>query len=237
MVKVKLGGILGKEFGEEWNLNVKSPREAVRAIAANNPLFKNFIYANKNLFFRFKINDKDAQSRKQICVFNEKLKSVEICPVFVGGMDKNTFGTIQIIAGAILIIAGIIIGVTLGWTGVGGAFAVAFIFAGLALLASGVITLLTPTPEAQKPANQRRSNLFDSGADTATQGIPVPLIYGTMFVEGFPVASSILTKDDAKTVALFEKEKQKEAEQAAKDAERARKKAEKEAKKKKKKNS
>lgn len=238
MVKVKLNGILGKEFGEEWNLKVQSPREAVRAIVANNPIFKTFLYANKNLFLKFRVNGEWIKDRKHLCAPMQGIKEIEIDPVFMGSMNQSTFGIIQIVAGAILIIVGIIL-IAISWAtfGTTAIVGIGLIFVGLALLASGVITLLTPGPEGLEQRSQRRSNLFDSAAETTVQGIPIPLIYGTMFVEGFPVASSILTKDDARTVAMFERERQKEAEQAAKDAERARKKAEKQAKKDRKKKS
>ena len=43
MRKVYLEGILGEKFGEEWNLAVNSPAEAMQAIAAQRSGFKQFL--------------------------------------------------------------------------------------------------------------------------------------------------------------------------------------------------
>ena len=43
MRKVYLEGILGEKFGEEWNLAVNSPAEAMQAISAQRSGFKQFL--------------------------------------------------------------------------------------------------------------------------------------------------------------------------------------------------
>ena len=48
MRKVYLEGILGEKFGEEWNLAVNSPAEAMQAIAAQRSGFKQFLIEGEN---------------------------------------------------------------------------------------------------------------------------------------------------------------------------------------------
>ena len=48
MKKVKLHGKIGKEFGEEWDLEVDSAVEALRAIEANTGRFFHYLSHNKN---------------------------------------------------------------------------------------------------------------------------------------------------------------------------------------------
>lgn len=189
MVKVKLKGILGEKFGENWNLKVKNPIEAMKAIAANRKNFKDFVINNKNLFVKFVINNEECKS---LVKQKREIKEIEIIPVFVGGINKSTFGIIQIVVGALLIAAGI----ALAGTVVGAFLAPAFVLGGLALLASGVITLLTPNPEFNRQSVNRRSSLFDGSAQTTIQGSPVPVIYGELIVESLPITSEINSQDE-----------------------------------------
>ena len=47
MRKIYLEGPLGQKFGEEWNLNVNSPSEALTAIMAQRPGMRQFITDGK----------------------------------------------------------------------------------------------------------------------------------------------------------------------------------------------
>lgn len=109
MVKVNLHGHLGEELGPEWNLEVNSVSEAIRAIEANTQkLFKTLIsQSEKNAKYEILINDrsawapraeqlpqKNSEIRKEhieqvrqseICMnFNDKLKTIDIVPVLEG---------------------------------------------------------------------------------------------------------------------------------------------------------
>jgi predicted phage tail protein len=49
MRKIYLEGMLGEKFGSEWNLAVSSPAEAMQAISAQRPGFKQFLMEGENI--------------------------------------------------------------------------------------------------------------------------------------------------------------------------------------------
>ena len=53
-MKIYLHGKIGKKFGKEWDLNVTSPNEALRAIDANTGNFFKYLASkqDENIFFK-----------------------------------------------------------------------------------------------------------------------------------------------------------------------------------------
>lgn len=193
MIKVRLHGILAKKFGKEFNLEVKSPQEAIRAISANRPSFKRFLMKEKEFLYKVILNKKCIQTSYEVAKnFREGIETMDLVPVAFGA-GKNTFATIQIVAGAIALVAGIVLAFVPG----GQIFAVALILVGISLLASGIITLLTPTPKYEdKGKSQGASSIFDGAISTTRQGDPVPVIYGELLIPAYIIYSSIQTLDD-----------------------------------------
>ena len=109
MVKVKLHGNLGQEIGEEWNLNVTSVAEALRAIEANTKKLTKLLInqAEKNAKYEILINNRplwvpkaeempteNSQVKKEhfemlsqsemFMNFENQLKTIDIIPVLEG---------------------------------------------------------------------------------------------------------------------------------------------------------
>jgi predicted phage tail protein len=71
---------------------------------------------------------------------------------------------------------------------------------GLAMFASGILQMLSPTPEIpdysgrEKP-DSRPSYLFDGPVNTTEQGGPIPLIYGEVLVGSTIISTSLDVED------------------------------------------
>ena len=99
MVKVFLHGKLGEEIGSEWELDITSVSEALRAIEANTKKLKKWIIDNhKDFVYVTLINNKPVKFNKQdkfytitsdICVdFKNNLERVDIVPVIQGAYGE-----------------------------------------------------------------------------------------------------------------------------------------------------
>jgi len=103
MVKVKLHGKLGQDLGEDWELEVSSAAEAMRAIEANTKKFKKWIIDSKkdNCVYVTLINNEIVQYDKTddfyvmksdiFVSFKDQLKKIDIIPIPEGAQYYADF--------------------------------------------------------------------------------------------------------------------------------------------------
>ncbi|WP_255324518.1 tail assembly protein [Budvicia aquatica] len=79
--------------------------------------------------------------------------------------------------------AGIVVGVMAGWTGIGASIGVAMIGAGVGMMMGGIAMMLTKTPKTNTDSGSTNNNTSFSNLDnTVAQGQPLPLAYGRMMI-------------------------------------------------------
>jgi len=209
MVKITLHGKLGEDIGKEWNLEVSSVNEALRAIEANTRKLRKWVIDNKNYEYHIVLNKKildipndplKIPESEMFCVYKKnQLKSIDLIPGIVGAAWDDWFGYAEVIGG----IGAVAAGATAGqdWNPLPKALAPAAIVAGIALIADGVTRLLSKPPpkipfQAQQAttANQGsigdgqgvlggpQSYLFNGPVNLVGEGGPVPVGYGTLMV-------------------------------------------------------
>ena len=142
MKTIELHGILRKKFGRFFRLDVKTAREATHALACQIPKFKQFMLESDKLGYQFAVfNGKKKNQKTNIS--EQQLDStttahhIHIVPKVIGSGGKSG-GWLQVIAGAVMVV----VGVMTSWAGGG-----ALIGAGVGLLMGGVSSLLMPTPK------------------------------------------------------------------------------------------
>ena len=196
--KVKLYGELAERYGKDWSLDINSPKEAVRALIANNPGFAQFVGASQDRGIGYKIsvggtylddpvNEISNPSGKQ---------EIKIIPVILGAKNKD--GWKKIIIGALLIWGGWALagpgGVAAGMTEgsiaafATGAVGTSAMTLGAQLVLGGVGMLLTPTP---KDVDDTNNYSFNGPVNTIRQGVPVPICYGQLLVGSSVISSGI----------------------------------------------
>ena len=187
MKTVKLLGELGKKFGKSFQLDIKNPAEAVRALCVNFPeLRQHFIDSEKRgVAYRVivgkqdqKVDDLHNPSGNQV---------IKFVPVLQGAGGN---GGLQVVLGAVLI-------------------AVSYFFPplapyllpmGIALVVGGVVQMLTPIPtiSSQDQNNQpdnKPSYTFNGAVNTSAQGYPVPVGYGRMIVGSAVISAGIVAEE------------------------------------------
>lgn len=173
---VKLLGAAGRKFGRSFQLDVKSPAEAFRALCVLCPGLRAWVLSQheKGVGWRV-ITDSPNGVKSEQLKQETGAESIIFAPLIVGAGGGGLGGFFSIILGVVLIAAAIFI------PGVG----VAVGLAGAGLVFGGVAQLLTPTPVIGKAGTggqsdeELESNLFSRGSSNGAQGEVVPVLYGT----------------------------------------------------------
>lgn len=194
MKTIQLHGVLADKFGEFFKLDVMSAAEATHAIACQLPDFKMFMLKAEQEGMRFavfldEVNENGNIGEKEIG--NATSASViHVVPKIMGaGGDSGVF---QVLMGVVLIGAAWFTG------GISIAFAETLMLTGAIQIATGLASMLMPTPElGEQDEDGNRANYgFGGAVTTVAQGNPVPILYGERHVGGFICSAGIYTEDD-----------------------------------------
>lgn len=194
MKTIHLHGVLADKFGEFFKLDVMSAAEATHAIASQIPEFKMFMLRAEQDGMRFAVFLDEQTEQGNIGekeLGNATSASViHIVPKIMGaGGDSGVF---QILTGIVLIGAAWFTG------GISIALAEGMMMMGAVQIASGLASMLMPTPELgnQDEDGNRANYGFGGAVTTVAQGNPVPLLIGERYVGGFIVSAGIYTEDN-----------------------------------------
>ena len=195
MTKVYIHGKLGKVFGSYYELKIGKKLEVVDAIDSNRPGFKKAVLSAFKNEIHYSLVDPE-QPEQAFKTVDEYLSQpapevLHILPAVSGSAVFSIFAPIfSAVAGPGSLLATI-----------GGFLGSGSILANLAMgiILQGISALLFPveTPKAQKPESKvdQSSYLFSSLDNNATQGFPMPIIYGELRVGSNVVNVNIINED------------------------------------------
>lgn len=179
---IRVYGTLAKVIGcRTLRAAVSSVPEAMRFLMANFPEVEGHL---KGRFFKVKVSSWDL-TEDELKAPIGRTEDVHIIPAIcgAGGNDPLT----GILAGTALIGIGLLIPFT----------GPLLIPLGLGLVLNGVAGMLSPTPEVEEKENDpSRSYNFSGIQQTASEGIPVPLVYGDIFTGSVVLSVGIEEDDD-----------------------------------------
>ena len=172
---------MGKLFGEEHRLNVKTIQEAMHAIDVMKGGLRRYIMECMDLGIRFTVqrgSEVKAMAKENLDDFigEDEIgnflgdEDIIITPVPAGAFIKKLF---KVIVGALLIYAAIMTGGALG-------YALGAMGAMLAL--QGIIEMIMP--DADGNDQPEKSSLFNGPVNTTKVGVPVPMAYGRVEAGG-----------------------------------------------------
>lgn len=186
---VKLYGPMRSRFGREYDLNVSSPAEAIRALCVQVPGFKKYLADSKAAGLTFAIfigkrnvgedglNDPAGQDE------------IRIAPIIEG---SKRGGVLQTVLGVVLIVVGAYMNFVAPGSGAG------FMQMGFAMALGGVIQMLSPQPRglgAKDDPDNQPSYSMNGAVNTQAQGNPVPLAYGRLIVGSALISGGIYSED------------------------------------------
>lgn len=187
---IKLYGILAKKFGKEFQLDVASTREAMRALSMQIPGFEHFMLHAHEQGITFAVfQDKYNIGESEIDMHTEA-NVIKVVPRVMGAG-----GVIQTIVGAVLVVVGVLI--TIGTLGGGAPLGAALIGAGVGMMVGGIAQMLMPKIESQdeNQDGNRANKGFGGAVTTVAQGNPVPILYGEREIGGFIASAGQYPED------------------------------------------
>jgi len=200
MVTIRLLGEAGRRFGRKFQLAVKTPAEAMRALCIQIPALRQYLLESgeKGINWRVVTEHPDGLDEEQLLWPMSKRMVLAPLPAGRGGVGKIIAG-VALVAFAVVTAGAGLFGLGLGF-GFGTAFAIGSV--GVSLAFSGVAELLTPTPKMPNVKNvggsstsgrdeseQLNSFTFDKSNANTIQGDVVPVLYGERIVGALPVLS------------------------------------------------
>ncbi len=210
LTKVVLVGSLGQAVGlSEWHLDVKSPREALRAIDINTrgKLEAYLSGPARDRLYRIALQKRDNVIDAKAELGNRSGRStIYIMPTVRG---RNS-GVGKVIAGIVLVALAIVSqqyellpGILSGGVGlVGGAAGGIIAGFGVSLILGGISQILAPKPQGPNASpEQAQSTGFPGNAGAVSQGSAIPVVYGRALVSPTPVAVTTTNNDVSSTSA------------------------------------
>ena len=204
---VVLHGNLADRFGSSFDLDIRSPVEAVRALISQLCGFRRAIRDGHYRVIRERTGSKTDLSLDELKLRLGRGKILHIVPVIEGSAK----GLGKILAGVAIIGLAIAAPYALGLAGGLGAAipgtAISSIgFAGItfgqiagfgALIAlGGIAQMISPSLTAgQGAADRKESFLFGSAENVTAQGGPVPVVFGEFVVGSVVISSGLSTEE------------------------------------------
>ncbi|MBH1636326.1 tail assembly protein [Stenotrophomonas maltophilia] len=185
---IRLYGLLGARFGRKFRLAVSNPAEAVRALCVLLPGFQQYLMGAKAKGMEFAVFVGRQNLSKDQLHDPPGADDIRIAPVMVG---SKRGGVLQTIVGAVLVVVGVILLYTPA-----AAFGPGFIKLGVAMMAGGIVQMLSPQPKglgAKDSPENTPSYSMNGAVNTQAQGNPVPVAYGGHDTKGMFIGSAVIS--------------------------------------------
>lgn len=191
MREIRLYGELGRRFGRRFSFDVATPAEAIRALSAVVPGFREHFAkrAQAGAKYHVFVGKRDIGEQELTHPAGDVIR---IAPEIAGAKRGGLF---QTILGAVLMVVSV---VGIAVTGNPAFLHLADI--GFALAVGGVVQMLAPQPKlgdmngAERPEN-RPSYSFNGPVNTMAQGHPVPILYGELMVGSAVISAGMIAED------------------------------------------
>lgn len=185
MKTIRLYGDMGKRFGREFQIDVQTPAEAVRALSAQIKGFKAYLHAHQQDTFKIFVGGRNSSEELNFPCSDKEI--IRIAPVIQGARAAG-----RIVLGVVLIIASFFTGGTAL-----AAFGPMMFGMGASMAIGGIVQLLSPTPSSDSGMGSedmlhRPSYNFNGVVNTTAQGHPVPLAYGRVVCGSAVISAGLI---------------------------------------------
>ncbi|BCF79609.1 MULTISPECIES: tail assembly protein [Klebsiella] len=194
MTRIELSGTLGKMFGKVHHRLISTTHEAGIALANTIPGFEKFMISSEERGLTYAVFKDEKNIGLDDLGFPINGEVIRIVPVVIGSKKA---GVLQTILGAVIIAAAVMLGPAGAGVLVSGT-AWNIGLAGGAMMLGGVVQMLSPQPAGlarKESADNKASYAFGGVTNTASQGYPVPLLYGKRRIGGAIISAGIYVED------------------------------------------
>jgi predicted phage tail protein len=179
MKTIRLYGDMGRQFGREYCMDVKTPAEAVRALCSQVKGFRAYLHAHAQSAFKVFVGGRNACDGLSHPSSDKEI--IRIAPTIQGAGAAG-----RIVLGVVLIAVGLVYENP------------SLVSLGASMVLGGVVEMLSPTPkiktgvDAEKTENKPSYN-FNGPVNTVAQGHPVPLAYGKIMTGSAVISAGMIT--------------------------------------------
>lgn len=190
---IRLYGVLGAKFGRVHKLAVDSTAEAIKALSVIKPGFKDFLSHSKKMGLEYAIFLGDRNIGQDDLRMNSGASEIRIAPMMVGSKKAGMF---QTILGAVMVVVGVLI--SYFSAGTMSAFGMQLAIGGGALMAGGVMQMLSPQPGGltmSQDADNKPNYAFGSPVNSTAAGGVIGVLYGEREIGGTIISGSIVANE------------------------------------------
>jgi predicted phage tail protein len=204
MKKVILKGALSKDFGDQFELDVSSPAEAVRALCYQIEGFETALQEGSYRVEKLYANTNSSIYADELSLAFGSAYGLQITPVIKGAKNKSLGKIIlggALIAGAFMLAGPAAVaanGAITGGMGATAGFGITYgniAMLGATMALQGVSAMLSPQIATPETAEQNASFLIDSTGNKVEQGNPIPVIFGEVWTGSIVVSAGISTEN------------------------------------------
>lgn len=186
MIKIKLLGEMSELFIDEFMADVESCKDVIECISANFSDFKKYLLesAERGIGFVVKVGHQTIYKEELLSgKFDRKVKNFTLTPVPIGSGG----GLGQVLLG----VAFIGLGLLTGGAGFLGISSTSLYLIGGAMILKGVSSLFGGNKTGPTDKDNKKSLIFNGGAQTVTEGSRIPVCYGRHRVGLFVISSRV----------------------------------------------
>lgn len=178
---------MGKRFGREFELDVQTPAEAIRALSSQVKGFRAYLHAHQQDAFKVFVGGRNSSEELGFPCSDKEI--IRIAPVIQGARAAG-----RIVLGVVLIIASFFVP---GSTPYAAQIAAGLFGMGASMAIGGIVQLLSPTPSsdsgmASESVTNKPSYNFNGPVNTTAQGHPVPLAYGKVICGSAVISAGLI---------------------------------------------
>lgn len=177
MIRVVFHGSL-KQFGEEYQLDVNTPAEVIRALCLQIPGIEAHIKAHSWHVVRGSLDNKDSITEDALEMPFGNQRELHFIPAIEGSNN----GIVNTIIGVVLVVAGFMTANP------------ALMAAGVGMMIGGIVMMTMKVPQTdldQSSVDEKASFLLGKPTNSTKQGVAIPRGYGRAIIGSIVVSSSV----------------------------------------------
>lgn len=196
IVTIHLHGI-ARKFGEKYDLDVKTSKEAINALGIMIEGFADMIRAGEWHVLRGPVENGNDEDAATIEVSLGNVREIHLMPAIKGSGGGNGAGIFTTILGVVMIVVGIFGSPFTGGSSLG------LTAAGVGMLVGGIVMLTMKIPGADtntENADNKASFLFSGPKNQSTQGVAIPRGYGRVRTGSIVISAGLFAEQITTTV-------------------------------------
>lgn len=171
---------MGKRFGREFELDVQTPAEAIRALSSQVKGFRAYLHAHQQDAFKIFVGGRNSSEELSFPCSDKEI--IRIAPVIQGAGAAG-----RIVLGVVLLIVAYFVPPLASY----------LVPMGASMILGGIAQLLAPTPKTDSGMGSedllhRPSYNFNGPVNTTAQGHPVPLAYGKVICGSAVISAGLI---------------------------------------------